>query len=55
MMWMILCGAFIAAAALMMASLDEAKVELHPWLAEPKKAPVRAMNKARVGRARLPR
>ena len=51
MMWMILCGAFTAAAALMMASWDEAKVRLHPRLAEPKKAPTPAIDRTRIVRA----
>jgi hypothetical protein len=51
MMWIILCGGFIAAASLMMASWGEAKVELHPWLAEQEKAPARAVHKTRLLRA----
>jgi hypothetical protein len=53
MMWMILCGTFTAAAALMMASWDEAKVRPHAWLAEPKKAPARVIDRTRVSRARF--
>ena len=45
-MWMILCGLFIGAAALMMTFWDEAKpMEPHPWLLERQK--VVALDKVR--------
>jgi hypothetical protein len=38
-MWMILCAVFVATAAIMIASWDEATpIELHPWLSEPQEA-----------------
>jgi hypothetical protein len=55
MMWMIVCGAFTATAAVMMASWDEAKVRPHPWLLEPKKVPARAIERTRIERPRLSR
>jgi len=51
MMWIVLCGAFIVAAALMMASWGEAEVELHPWLTEPEKVPARASHRTGSSRA----
>lgn len=48
MTWIILCGIFIAAAALMVTTLDQMDpVEPHPWLVEPQNASARAAGKTR--------
>ena len=41
-MCMILCAVFVATAAIMIASWDEARpIELHPWFSEPQEAVAR--------------